>query len=52
MTLRSRHKKRKLNESVEDVTEEPQEDLTYNPDSAACGGASYIRYEIVEKKGV
>ena len=51
MALRSRFKKRKLNEE-DDVTEEPQEDITYNPDAAATGGASYIRYEIIEKKGV
>ena len=30
---------------------EMQEDLTYNPDAANSGGASYIRYEIIEKKG-
>lgn len=47
MTLR---KKRKVNEG-EDITEEPEEDLTYNPDAANNNGASYIRYEIIEKKG-
>lgn len=53
MTLRSRFKKRKLNESDDDQEDmtEMQEDLTYNPDAANSGGASYIRYEIIEKKG-
>lgn len=48
MTLRPR-KQRKLNE--DEITEEPQEDLTYNPDVANSNGASYIRYEIIDKKG-
>jgi len=54
MTLRPRNKKRRLNEAEQedqDITEEPQEDLTYNPDAANNNGASYIRYEIIEKKG-
>lgn len=51
MTLRPRHKKFKPNESVdEDLTEEDkQQDLTYNAE--VNGGASYIRYEILDKKG-
>jgi len=52
MTLRPRNKMRKLNESCEDITEEPQEDVTYNPEGAASGGASYLRFEIIEKKGL
>jgi hypothetical protein len=52
MTLRSRHKRLRGNEEDNvSITEEPQEDLTYNPDAANSNGASYIRYEIIEKKG-
>jgi hypothetical protein len=48
MTLRPRNKMRKLNGGSEDGGDE---DVTYNPDAANAAGASYIRYEIIDKKG-
>lgn len=42
MTLRSKYKKRRLNEDC--IVEETQKESEAN-------GASYIRYEIIEKRG-
>ena len=49
MTLRPRNKMRRLNGGISEDGEE--EDMTYNPDAANTAGASYIRYEIIDKKG-
>lgn len=53
MTLRSRFKKRKLNNEDEDcgVSQIGDEDATYCNGGENAQGASYIRYEIIEKKG-
>lgn len=51
MTLRSRFKKRKLNNEDEDCVSQIDEDATYCNGGENAQGASYIRYEIIEKKG-
>ena len=53
MTLRSRVKKRKLNNEDEDggISQIGDEDATYCNGGENAQGASYIRYEIIEKKG-
>lgn len=51
MTLRSRFKKRKLNNEDEEQVSQIDEDATYCNAGENAQGASYIRYEIIEKKG-
>ena len=51
MTLRSRFKKRKLNNEDEEQVSQIDEDATYCNVGENAQGASYIRYEIIEKKG-
>ena len=48
MTLRSRIKQRKLNDRG---TESDVEEVKHQSDIKEDGGASFIRYEIIEKRG-